>query len=184
MAGNLHTTYSNKVSLMSMKISLKFVPEGPISNKPALVQIMARCRKGDKPLSDPMIYWRIDASLGLGELNFIDLYTNSKTMLNNVITWKQRRNVVIMSFLLRHVSAGKIVGWQISLPLAYNYLNLRHSTFSVNNAIHGRADSGFAPSQWETALLCNDVFHWLGASLELSLHRNPLSFGGKWFKST
>ena len=24
----------------------------------------------------------------------------------------------------------------------------------------------FAPSQWETALLCNDVSHWLGANLE------------------
>ena len=26
-----------------------------------------------------------------------------------------------------------------------------------------RADSRFAPSQWETALLCKDVSHWLGA---------------------
>ena len=31
------------------------------------------------------------------------------------------------------------------------------------------ADSRSAPSQWETALLCNDVSHWLGASLESSL---------------
>ena len=29
-----------------------------------------------------------------------------------------------------------------------------------------RADSRFAPSQWETVSLCNDVSHWLGASLE------------------
>ena len=29
-----------------------------------------------------------------------------------------------------------------------------------------RADSRFAPSQWETVLLCNDVSHWLGANLE------------------
>ena len=29
-----------------------------------------------------------------------------------------------------------------------------------------RADSRFAPSQWETALLCNAVSHWLSASLE------------------
>ena len=27
----------------------------------------------------------------------------------------------------------------------------------------------FAPSQWETALHCNDVSHWLGASLESAL---------------
>ena len=32
-----------------------------------------------------------------------------------------------------------------------------------------RAVSRFAPSQWETALLCNDVSHWLGASLEPAL---------------
>ena len=33
-----------------------------------------------------------------------------------------------------------------------------------------RADSRFAPSQWETALLCNDVSHWLDASLESTLY--------------
>ena len=32
-----------------------------------------------------------------------------------------------------------------------------------------RADSRFAPSQWEMALLCNDVSHLLGASLESTL---------------
>ena len=32
------------------------------------------------------------------------------------------------------------------------------------------AHAGFAPSQWETVLLCNDVFHWLGASQESALN--------------
>ena len=32
-----------------------------------------------------------------------------------------------------------------------------------------RADSRFAPSQWETALLCNDVSQWLGVNLESAL---------------
>ena len=32
------------------------------------------------------------------------------------------------------------------------------------------ADIRFAPSQWETALLCNDVSHWLDASLESALY--------------
>ena len=32
-----------------------------------------------------------------------------------------------------------------------------------------RADSGFAPNQWEMALLCDDISHWLGASLETGL---------------
>ena len=33
-----------------------------------------------------------------------------------------------------------------------------------------RTDPRFAPSQWETVLLCNDVSHWLGASLESILN--------------
>ena len=39
--------------LISIKISLKFVPKGTINNIPALVQIMAWRRPGDKPLSEP-----------------------------------------------------------------------------------------------------------------------------------
>ena len=38
-----------------IKISLKFVPQGPINNIPALVRIMAWRRPGDKPLSEPMM---------------------------------------------------------------------------------------------------------------------------------
>ena len=40
---------------ISIKISLKFVPKGPINNNPALVQIMAWHGSGDKPLSEPMM---------------------------------------------------------------------------------------------------------------------------------
>ena len=38
-----------------IKISLKFVPKGPIDNNQALVQIMAWRQIGDKPLSEPML---------------------------------------------------------------------------------------------------------------------------------
>ena len=41
--------------LNSNKISLKFVPKGPINNIPALVQIIAWHRPGDKPLSEPLM---------------------------------------------------------------------------------------------------------------------------------
>ena len=33
----------------------------------------------------------------------------------------------------------------------------------------------FAPSQWETALLCNDVSHWLGANLAKSSNAAPVN---------
>ena len=46
---------------ISIKISLKFVPKGPINNIPALVQIMAWRRPGAKPLSEPMMASFTDA---------------------------------------------------------------------------------------------------------------------------
>ena len=45
----------NANAWISIKISLKLVPKGPINNIPALVQIMAWRRSGDKPLSEPMM---------------------------------------------------------------------------------------------------------------------------------
>ena len=47
--------FLNENDWISLKISLKFVPKGPINNIPALVQIMAWRRPGGKPLSEPMI---------------------------------------------------------------------------------------------------------------------------------
>ena len=47
--------FFNKYVWISIKISLKFVPKGPINNIPALVYIMAWRRSGDKPLSEPMM---------------------------------------------------------------------------------------------------------------------------------
>ena len=40
---------------ISIKISLKFVPKGPINNNPALVQIMAWRWSGHQPLCEPMM---------------------------------------------------------------------------------------------------------------------------------
>ena len=40
---------------VSIKIALKFVPEGPINNIPALVQIIGWHRPGDKTLFEPMM---------------------------------------------------------------------------------------------------------------------------------
>ena len=45
----------NENVMISIKISLKFVPKGPINNIPALVQIMAWRRPGDKALSEPRV---------------------------------------------------------------------------------------------------------------------------------
>ena len=56
LAGDIFKcVFLNENVYISIKISLKFVPNGPINNIPALVQIMAWRRPGDKPLSEPMV---------------------------------------------------------------------------------------------------------------------------------
>ena len=47
--------FLNENVWVPIKISLKVVPKGRINNIPALVQIMAWRRPGDKPLSEPMM---------------------------------------------------------------------------------------------------------------------------------
>ena len=47
--------FLNQNELISFRISLKFVPKVRINNIPPLIQIMARRRPGDKPLSEAMV---------------------------------------------------------------------------------------------------------------------------------
>ena len=47
--------FLNENVLISINISLKFIPKGPINNIPALVQIMAWRRSSDKPLSESIM---------------------------------------------------------------------------------------------------------------------------------
>ena len=51
----LSRIFLNENARISIKISLKFAPKGPINSIPSLVQIMAWRRPGDKPLSEPMM---------------------------------------------------------------------------------------------------------------------------------
>ena len=52
---NFKCIFLNENDRIPIRISLKFVPRSPIDNIPALVQIMAWHRPGDKPLSEPIL---------------------------------------------------------------------------------------------------------------------------------
>ena len=55
----LWNTFASIISenvTISIEISLKFLPKGPINNISALFLIMAWRRPGDKPLSEPMLF--------------------------------------------------------------------------------------------------------------------------------
>ena len=60
---DIFKTFSwNNIYVILIWISLKFVPESPIVNKSALVQVMAWCSIGDKPLLKQMVVDIADAT--------------------------------------------------------------------------------------------------------------------------
>ena len=74
----------------SITISLMFAPKVRISNIPALVQIMARRRQGDKPLSVPVL---------------VSLLTHNATLgLNNLKKTSKDTSKVIIEVIIRNVT--------------------------------------------------------------------------------
>ena len=53
--------FINEKFCISIRISLKFVPKGPIDNRSALVQVMAWRWTGDKPSLEPVLSQFTDA---------------------------------------------------------------------------------------------------------------------------
>ena len=103
--------FLNENVRISIKISLKFVPKGPIDNNPALVQIMAWRRSGDKPLSEPMIvYWRIYASLGLNELTRYYSRNNNKNCID-------KNSISLLPIRLFYTARPNGLRWQCKLVI-------------------------------------------------------------------
>ena len=86
--------FLNKNVWISIKVSLKFAPKRPIDNIPAMVQIMASRRPGDKPLW--LFYRRIYASLGINEaLGFIFLPFHMQALFKWNMHWYIIRDILL-----------------------------------------------------------------------------------------
>ena len=75
--------------------------------------------------------------------------------------------VLIFTFMMARAYQGTVT-WFLFL---WEWNGISHNTAQDATCPRRyiyRAD--FGPSQWETALRCNDVSHWLGAILESALH--------------
>ena len=85
-----------------IKISLKHVPKSPINNKSPLVQIMAWCRSGDKPLSKPMMVYRPDiymhhsASMSLEIISdYVEKMADHNQPTENICSVNRRSNSLL-----------------------------------------------------------------------------------------
>ena len=63
---NFKCIFLNEYDRIPIQISLRFAFRSSIDNKPALVQVMAWRRIGDKPLSEPMLTQFTDIYAALG----------------------------------------------------------------------------------------------------------------------
>ena len=84
---NLNCILFNEKARTATKISLKFFHKGPIDNNPSLVQKMAWCWRGKKPLCKPTMFTDIYASLSLNELKITSYSKIGLVLANYGITF-------------------------------------------------------------------------------------------------
>ena len=96
--------FLNENVWISIKISLKFVPKGPINNIPALVQIMAWRRPGDKPISEPMMV-NLPTHICVSRSQWVKLHHDNRAT-------KSDRVEQYSSFRLSHLLFSKDSWWR------------------------------------------------------------------------
>ena len=84
-----------------------------------------------------------------------------------------------ISIRLRQASNDTSINFSIKETSWFTllYRHYQHDHCQDDNTIQyyrHRADSMFAPSQWQTPLLCNGVSHWLGVSIESASRRHQM----------
>ena len=105
---------------------------------------------------------------------------------NHWLKKKTHRHSFVLKLIYCHLGANLIVTSTEVLPKHLSnsrmfdqfYIQIlrfrdsrEHMVVRISGYWYNRTESRLAPSQWEPALLCNDVSHWLGASLESALHK-------------
>ena len=75
----LKCIFLNENVWISLKIPLKFVPKGPINSIPALVQVMAWRRPGEKPLFEPMLVF-VPTHICVTRPQWVNVFIKSLTL--------------------------------------------------------------------------------------------------------
>ena len=94
--------FLNENVTISAKISLKFVPKGPINDITTLDQIMAWRRPGDKPLSEPMMV-RLPTHICVTRPQWVKCHNNNYHLVVVVI--------VLVFFFIREHSNTMYRAW-------------------------------------------------------------------------
>ena len=172
---------------MSAKISLKFVPKGPIDNIPAWVQIMAWHRPGDKPLSEPMMV-RLPTHICVTRPQWVKLWWHL-SYIDGLV--QERRNSIAYTLELRLFCTKPSIWMWYSVGNRYSYnseklrswskiihmvavfrqkqtffMDLTHwgrvTHICVNILIIIGSDNGLSPDQRQAIIWTNDRLSSIG----------------------
>ena len=124
---------------ISSEIALRWTSLDLCDDKSTLVQVMAWCRQATRHYLSQC--W-------------------PRSMSPNGVTGPQWVNCIFLKWNL-HIL--------IEISWKWVQLTMIQLWYSSYGLVVSRADSRFAPSQWEQVLLCNDVSHWPGTNLESAL---------------
>ena len=132
--------FLNENIWISIKISLKFVTKGPINNIPASVQIMAWRRRGDKPLSEPMMV-RLPTYLCVTRPQWVKLITFrlfGVTPQHN-IAWTHRKldlNIICWTYIKLHILFFQETPFE--MPFYSDHILSRHDSNGISIFIASR----------------------------------------------
>ena len=128
LAGDIFKcVFLNENIWISIKISLKFVPKVRINNNPALVQIIAWRRIGDKPLSEPMLARFTDAYM---RVKVQQKGSNIKSLL---LIWRSGTRRFYLRVPDLQMSCKHITAQQGTRTIATVLYVGRHATFTSSS---------------------------------------------------
>ena len=117
--------FLNENVWIPVKISLKYVHKGPVNNIPALVQIMAWRRSGDKPLSEPMMAGlptHICVSRPQWVNNIPALLTRRKTSIWRLVALSTPSHYLNHKATSHYLNQWWFIYWRIYVSLGLNEL--------------------------------------------------------------
>ena len=159
------TTFSKRIFFnenvwISIKISLKFVPKGSINNIPALAQIMAWRRSGNKPLSEPMMV-SLPTHICVTRSQWVNIQCISITRPNNVwyiVDHKLSGAPLIPAWLSNYIHCR--VWDEITYPFPnFNGATIPHSSLYGHRWIH-RTKASDAELWCFHSLICAWINGW------------------------
>ena len=152
-------SFLNENVSISINISPKFVPESQVNDIPALVQIMAWRRPGDKPLSEPMMF-RLPTHLYI---------TRPQCVKDVFALGLLYMDIFQMDIRKTNRSTSIIVGWSTGLYTEIEISFWRHFSYwlrctqppaNIKALCHGPLWGEFTGERWIPRTKASDAELW------------------------